>query len=485
MSVAIVHYHLSHGGVTRVLENTSQMLTEAGVPHVILVGSPPERDCQLPYAVVEGLNYLPESNGGTPLQLVHAMRAAVQEKLGLEPVTWHFHNHALGVNCLLAEAIGILAEAGERMVLQLHDLAEDGRPRNYPMVAACDTLYPIAPQIRYAFLNSRDRSIFHNAGLPPEQSFLLPNSITPPAHATLPSDPPNAPLVLYPVRGIRRKNLGELFLLATLAPAGTRFAVTLEPVHPRWKSIHDDWIAFARDTKLGVEFNVAGQHKPTPNSDTSFAAWVGASTHWITTSVAEGFGLGFLESVAMGKPLIGRNLPTVTCDYLAAGIAPGRLYERILVPESWVGLETLRQRLVRCASESLEHYDAQLSSSHIDQIFDALRFHGHLDFGNLPEDLQRQVIHRLLAGDGREEVLVEIDGQSQPAKTWLADVLSQDQPTATPDQLEPYSPTSSLHRLKSLYADLAAATPAKPAYLPKHKVLNQYLQPDAFHFLLT
>lgn len=468
------------------LENTSHMLSAAGVPHVILVGTPPERTTDVPFVVVEGLSYLPESSNLSPLQLVHAMRAAVQEKLGLEPVIWHFHNHALGVNCLIAEAVGILAEASERIVLQLHDLAEDGRPANYPMIAGCETLYPVAPQIRYAFLNSRDRSIFHYAGLPEEQSILLPNSITQPAPASLPSEPPTAPLVLYPVRGIRRKNLGELFLLATLAPQGTRFAVTLEPVHPRWKPVHDDWIAFASDTKLPVEFNVAGHSKPTPHSDdASFAAWIGASTHWITTSVAEGFGLGYLESVAVGKPLIGRNLPTVTHDYLAAGIVPGRLYERLLVPEGWVGLETLRQRLVRCARVSLDHYDAQLSSSHIDSIFDAMRFNGYLDFGNLPEDLQRQVVHRLLAGNGREQVMVEIDGALQPAKTWLAEVLAQTEPTATPDQLEPYSPDSSLERLKAMYDDLLAATPATPRYLAKHKVLNQYLQPDAFHFLLT
>ena len=41
-----------------------------------------------------------------------------------------------------------------------------------------------------------------------------------------------------------------------------------------------------------------------------------ASAHrLVTTSVAEGFGLAFLEPWLFGKGLLGRNLPEITVDF--------------------------------------------------------------------------------------------------------------------------------------------------------------------------
>jgi len=485
MSVVLVHYHLSRGGVTRVIESASRCLSAAGIPHVILTGSPPENATDLPVRVVEGLGYLNDRGGHTPLRLVHSMRAAVQETLGLEPPVWHIHNHSLGVNVLMADVVAILAEAGEKIVLQIHDLAEDGRPQNYPSIADSDTLYPVAPQIRYAFLNSRDQECFARAGLPPERSMVLPNPISAPAQPAGSPPPTAKPLVLYAVRGIRRKNLGELFLLSTLSPEGTRYALTLEPVHPRWKPQFEDWRAFASDSGLPVQLGVVGHVAPEPGADTSFEAWLGRATHLITTSVAEGFGLGFLESAALGKPLFGRDLPRLTQDHADAGIVDGRLYDRLLVPDSWVGRETLRQRLARTLQDELNAYDAQLTGEFIDRVYDALRFSGYLDFGNLPEDLQRQVILRARDGKELDAILVEVDGEFLPAHAWLKETLAAREPTATPDQLAPYSLECYGQRLSALYQELADTRSAPPVFLPKHRVLQEYLKPEFFNFLTT
>lgn len=485
MSVVLVHYHLSRGGVTRVVESASRCLSSAGIPHVILSGSPPEHGTDLPVRVIDGLGYLSDATGHTALRLVHALRAAAIESLGMGPHVWHFHNHSLGVNLLMSEVIGILAEAGERMVLQIHDLAEDGRPLNYPSIAESETLYPIAPQIRYAFLNSRDRACFLRAGLPENASLVLPNPISPPA---TPSGSPSeeaSPLVLYAVRGIRRKNLGELFLLAALSPAGARYALTLEPVHPRWKPYYEEWVAFAKDSGLPVELGVVGNREPDAGTGTTFESWLGRATHLITTSVSEGFGLGFLESAALRKPLLGRNLDMITRDHAAAGIHAGRLYDRLLVPESWVGIETLRQRLSRCLQDMREAYGTDVDSTAVDRVFDALRFRGYLDFGNLPENLQRQVIHLVLASGGGDEVKVDLGGVLQPASAWLAETLAIREPGAEPEQLGPYSPGCYCERLQNLYAELGATDPGPPLFLPKHRVLHEYLKPEHFNFLLT
>ncbi|MDB6078550.1 MAG: glycosyltransferase family 1 protein, partial [Akkermansiaceae bacterium] len=368
---------------------------------------------------------------------------------------------------------------------QFHDFAEDGRPQNYPVIAGTETLYPYAPQIRHAFINSRDRRNLLAAGLPAENSLLLANAITAPPQTKALERPPEQPLVLYPVRGIRRKNLGELFLLAALAPKGSRFAVSLGPGNPRWLPYHEEWAAFAEDTGLPVLLDVVGKISPAPKALRTFASWVRHSTHFITTSVSEGFGLGYLEAAAIGKPLLGRNLPEVTNDFAGEGITPGRLYDRLLVPASWVGIETLRQRLIRSLRGTLETYGQSMSNQQLDKSFAAMIHKGHLDFGNLPEDLQRQVIHRLLAGDGADAVLVQTGGDFSPARAWLGKTLKQKKPTATVEQLEPYSTANYQAELEALYAEVLAAKPEDPRYLPKHKVLAEFLKPGSFKFLCS
>jgi hypothetical protein len=484
-SVAIVHYHLNRGGVTRVIHTAAACLKAAGIPHVILSGGPDERDPDLPVQVVEGLRYGTEPGGPSGLQLVQAMRAAAASVLGPGPLVWHFHNHSLGRNAALADAVAILAEAGDAMVLQFHDFAEDGRPRNYPVIADTETLYPHSPRIRLAFLNSRDRQHFLAAGLPAARAVLLPTAITPPAAVKPLESRPGHPLVLYPVRGIRRKNLGELFLLAALSPEGTRFALTLAPENPRWQNYYDEWTAFAQDSGLPVQLAVVGRLSPVPKAARSYASWFRHATHCITTSVAEGFGLGFLEPVMIGKPLLGRNLPNVTNDFSEAGIVPGRLYDRLLVPVAWVGMETLRQRLVRSLRATLETYGEAMSNEHVERSFAAMLHRDHLDFGNLPEDLQRQVIHRILAGGEGDEVLVESRAEHQPLRLWLRQTLAETAPTARPRDLAAYSLEAYTARLAGIYAGLVQAKPEAPDYVPKHKVLARFLKPGSFHFLLS
>ena len=49
----------------------------------------------------------------------------------------------------------------------------------------------------------------------------------------------------------------------------------------------------------------------------------------VSTSVAEGFGLGFLEPWAFDKGLCGRNIREITQDFEKLGIDLNHLYERV------------------------------------------------------------------------------------------------------------------------------------------------------------
>ncbi|RYD26131.1 MAG: hypothetical protein EOP87_23255, partial [Verrucomicrobiaceae bacterium] len=274
MRIAIVHYHLSPGGVTTVIRAACRGLAAAGMRHVVLCGAAPPDD--LPARIVPDLGYLRHSPR-TAESLLEEMRGAAADALGGPPDIWHFHNHSLGKNILIPRVVSLLADGGERLVLQLHDLAEDGRPGNHPLVAEQPWLYPLSPRILYAFINGKDRSRFVSAGLPEENSVVLPNPI--PAAATAsPTPQKKPPLILYPTRAIRRKNLGELLLLSMFAPEGARFAVTRVPEDPAARAIHDHWKWLAEEMELPVHFGVVDRAVPDGKADASYAAWIAAST---------------------------------------------------------------------------------------------------------------------------------------------------------------------------------------------------------------
>ena len=498
MRVAIVHYHLDPGGVTRVIEAASHVLTATGIPHVILAGgwgvSPQtvaraSRPEHLPVRHIEGLDYLSTPNHLTPAILLDSLRAAAREALGAPPDIWHFHNHSLGKNRLLPEVIARLAEENERLILQIHDLAEQGRPSNYQLIADCHQLYPVSPRIHYAFLNSRDLKIFTDAGLPPENASLLPNPIPPSASLgdlrALAVNPLPSPILFAPVRGIRRKNLGELVFLSALAPAGTRFAVSRAPRNPGALPVHDTWRKFASKHRLPIEFNVVDRFSPAAGAATGFESWLAHASHIVTTSVSEGFGLPYLEAAALGKPLVGRNLAHLAADHARHGIRAGHLYDRLLVPADWIDLAILRDHLTTDLERNYRAYRRPLSSETIAATLAALVHDGYLDFGNLPEPLQQGAIERLADPINREIPLVQICGKTEPAADWLAAAIANRTPTATPGQLAPYSPAGYQKTIAALHAGLASRPAAPVLYLPAAGILSAHLAPESFHFLLS
>lgn len=484
MRVAIVHYHLGPGGVTRVIQAASDVLTAAGVQHAILTGDASESGWSSTSSVrqIEGLGYLSRPGDLTAESLVQSLRLAATEALGAPPDLWHFHNHSLGKNCLIAEVVALLAAAHERLLLQIHDLAEEGRPANYALIPDTDKLYPVSARIHYAFLNTRDQNLFTQAGLPTQNATLFPNPIAA-SHSALPT--PHSPLLFAPVRGIRRKNLGELVCLAALAPAGTRFTVSRAPSNPDALPVHDTWQKFAAQHQLSIEFDVVDRLAPAVGAACDFDSWLAHATHFVSGSVAEGFALPLLEAAAHGKPLIGRNLAHLTADHACHGIRAGHLYDRLLVPTDWIDRTLLRKHLTATLENSHRSYRRALSPEAIDATFTAL-FHGdYFDFGNLPESIQQSVIEKLALGSDAATLRVQLGSDTQSARHWLADVIAQRTPTATPDQLAPYSLHEYSKKLIAQYAELIRQPSGPVDYLSASRILSAHLAPDLFHFLLS
>ena len=473
LKIALVHYHLRAGGVTKVISNQCRALVALGYePLIFSAGSTPSEFPPITQIEVPLLDYL-SSPPDQPVNLYQTLLLHCEKHWGTAPDLWHLHNHSLGKNILFPQLVRDLAESQIPLILQPHDFAEDNRPTNYPLLVG-EKIHPTAPQIHYAFINNRDRTFLETVGLKKEESHHLPNTVSPPPVSPNITSLNDENLVLYPVRGIRRKNLGEAVLLAALAPSNTRFAISLAPENPIWHKVHQDWEAFAREHQLPIEFAVTDQVPPYPNAEANYQTWLKAATHLLTTSIAEGFGLTFLEPIALQKPLLGRDLPEITQDFREQGINPGRFYEKIPIPLEFLDLNLLRNDFEHQVQNSYHLYQKELRAKELEAGWQALIAGGEVDFGALPETFQQDLITRSLAQERAPFASL---------RKWLAHSLSEALPTATPDSLSQYSPSQAQQDLSQLYANATSSPREAPSWLSKDKVLAQYLSPSRFHFL--
>jgi hypothetical protein len=487
MKVAIIHYHLGTSGVSSVIERASRELTRRGIAHVIIVGKCPHGVANtLPVRVVDGLAY---SNAPLDTQeaenILDALRAAATDALGAPPDIWHFHNHSLGKNRAVPLIVSMLASQLERLLLHIHDLAEDGRPENSANLADVPMLYPIAPQIHYAFINSRDRRHFIEAGLPAANAHLVPNPVfdavsVPRSRSKTKNQPP---LLLCPARGIRRKNIGELILLTLLGPTGTRTAITLAPENLQWHAIHDRWEKFCVTHHLPVEFAVVDRIAPNPNSDASFESWISHATHFITCSISEGFGLVFLESIAYGKPLIGRKIEHISNDLAKHGIEYDGLYEKILIPADWVPHAMLGEHVKKSFTRLWQSWNREPNADECESVMTSMEHDGFLDFGNLPEDLQETIIAKLLDPDHHATPQLLINGRKRSLKAWLDDALTQNDQTQATQVPKAFTIAAHGEQTIAIHAVMMTQNPSPPSALDPNDILEKFLVADEFHFL--
>lgn len=446
MRIAVVHYHLNRGGVTRVIENQLLSLDSALDDHgpheaLILYGGRREgwpsdlvdrlqriRLCLQP---LPELDYDSEQVGQT--RGLESRLADVLLDAGFSPddTIVHIHNHSIGKNAALPQAIWDLAQRGYGLLLQIHDFAEDQRSGNFRLLAGAGTsladwhgrLYPQAANVHFAVLNGRDHGVLQSVGLPPERLHFLPNPVLP--FETLPDRdvtrgklndlfgvPRDARFLLYPVRGIRRKNLGEALLHSLLASEGTYVGLTLPPLNPAERTRYDEWKAVAQRWQPPFRFEVGAP------GGLSFAENLAAADEILTTSVAEGFGMVFLESWLAGRPLAGRDLPEITQDFTKAGIDLSRLGSRLEVPADWIDLSRLRQTLLDAFRATIAAYDRPESPELPGQV-DARLGGDTLDFGDLDESFQGVVIDRVVSEPAARQELLTLN-------PWIAEANDED-----------------------------------------------------------
>ncbi|MCC5840301.1 MAG: glycosyltransferase family 4 protein [Opitutales bacterium] len=481
MRVAIVHYHLRRGGVTRVIENAVAALGPE-VECVVLSGEAYAGDALPKVVVVDGLGYRKTAGPDDPARLAANLRSAARDALGGEPDLWHIHNHSLGKNVAFPAALTGLLCQGQRALLQIHDFAEDGRPANYAAQQAFlrktedaggqTTLYPSAPQIHYAALNARDARILRSAGVPADRCHTLPNAVSVPKTGDDPADPlpGEGPLFLYPTRAIRRKNIGEVALYGAVAAKLGRsalFATTLAPENPDWKALHEEWVAFARAHSLPVRFGLGD------DPSVSFPALIHRAEALMTTSVAEGFGLAFLEPWLFGKGVCGRNLPEITADFGENGVRLDGLYARLPVCLNPREEKDLLAALEKGLAAAFAAYDRTLPSDALERTQSALQSEEGYDFGGLPEPLQRAVIERVLS-QGPTAALEASLPTSAPARL----IESNRAAISSKYSLDAYG-----GRLRDLYKAILNAPASAPGAHSAETILDRFLSPERFSLL--
>ena len=400
LRIAIVHYHLRAGGVTSVIKQAVASLQSRDVHVAVLSGAEAPPDIAgAKSAVVEGLNYAdPSRPPCTPEFLVERLDEAAAKALGAPPDVWHIHNHSLGKNFVFTEAVFRMAERGSRLFLQIHDFPEDGRPANYrDLLSAVGRgdpgrlgarLYPQAPHVFYAVLNHRDARFLREAGCPAEHVCLLPNAVSGKVSANAGGAPPEDGLFLYPTRAIRRKNMGEFILWAACEP-GARFAATLAPTNPADLIVYRRWKEFAASCGLPISFELGLDGK------VPFQELLNSARAIVTTSVAEGFGLAFLEPWLAGRPLAGRDLPEMTEGFKKDGVSFPSLYLRARVPVEWIGLDVFRRKVESGLAQMMSAYGRAPRAGDVESAVAAATEGDLVDFGRLDEALQEQVIQRV------------------------------------------------------------------------------------------
>ncbi len=462
VKVVFIHHHLRQGGVTRVIEG---QIDAVGDVHEVLVitGEPPPGKAPFPVEVVPSLAYDRDRGEGTDgRESAQSILDRVQSHWGCEADLFHIHNPTLGKNRDFINVLQVLQKRGARLLLQIHDFAEDGRPQNYT-----GETYP--ENCHYAVINSRDYDILIRAGLSDEGLHLIPNAVRP---LPVANHGDGRDLILYPVRAIRRKNIGEAVLLSLFMAEGEGVGVTLEPTGALDIQSYRAWMSFSEHEALPVHFRLGITER--------FERVFARARCILTTSIKEGFGFAFLESWMGNRPLIGRLLPDICADFMRNGVRFDHLYTKLSVPLQLFDFGRFCEKWERCYGDRLYRYGLSIDETVIREHLEGLRARGNVDFGELSEDLQMQVIRAVKDSSRDREVLIRMNPFLEEACILeeCRDLISHNREIIARE----YSVQRNRERLLKAYGKVCGTTPVQR--IQGDLLLQMFNTPDANHLLL-
>jgi len=461
MNIAILHYHLNRGGVTQVIFNhllaLDSSLTGERWRVAVLFGGRYDtwlerlkqlRSIDISLCELPALDYNNSDDlTAQPAELGAAIASQLAE-VGFDPAETviHAHNATLGLNVSLPGALTWLADRGYATLLQIHDFAEDFRAANFrrlvaaaraagstairddgtdtgepfesdlPQEADTSYCYPQSSHIHYAVLSRRDYGVLSEAGVSRERLHLLRNPVCDPEESvpreaarkrlkSLFDIDQNDRYILYPVRSVRRKNIGEALFRSLFAGPKTAFGITLPPDSPAFHPVYESWKHLVEVLGLPCRFEVGRQ------GGLRYFENIAAADLIMTTSVVEGFGMVYLETWLTDHILTGRDLPEITSDFTEFGIQYDRLSARLASPIEWVGKRAFGTMLRDGYDQVLHAYGVVPNTDHeaLEQRIEQRLDEGWVDFGELQEPMQQLVVDHTARSNSAKSHLGELN----------------------------------------------------------------------------
>ena len=208
----------------------------------------------------------------------------------------------------------------------------------------------------------------------------------------------------------------------------------------------------------------------------SFEENLAAASCIITTSVAEGFGLVFLEAWLHQRPLIGRNLPEITADFAHRDVNLDHLGESVQIPIDWIDADQFVAQVLTLQADVSAGY-GQPMPANTELIIRERIASGLVDFATLPTDWQAVVIERVATDGHSAKVLFDLnpwmrDSLDRAAKHWQS--LIESNATAVRSG---FSLDAAARDLERVYQALLDARTDQPVVaLPRpENILNAFL----------
>ncbi len=466
MKIVLMHYHLNPGGVTTVIRQQAAAISEFD-EILIITGQPPNPSFSFDTIVIPGLDYDQgddrQKNDGkdAPRQVAQAVETAIFTRWKDGCDILHVHNPTLKKNRNFLAILKHLQKRGLKLFLQIHDFAEDGRPQAY-----FNDAYP--DDCHYGVINSRDDAILRKSGLKRKGLHRIFNTID---FFDLKNRPPEKKnIVLYPIRAIRRKNIGEAMLLSLFFTDHEPLYITLPPNSPADIAPYRKWKNFVKNTDLKVVFE-AGLSE-------DFPSLVHAAKFMITTSITEGFGFCFLEPWIADKLLWGRKLTDICRDFETRHIILDHLYENLRVPIVWLGKKKIYEKWTTCIMNAARLFDFHPDRDKISSTFEWLTQNHVIDFGLLDEVFQQQIVTMLSEKKNRQTLLRLNPFLSHPGKIPNQKTVVKKNRQAI---VKTYNRQLYRNTLMTIY--MKVATQPVRHRIDKHQLLKQFFNLKTFSLL--
>lgn len=419
--IILFHYHLRKGGVTDVivlaLNAMAQYLTPS-LPVTLLCGRMDNLDKvrnrlstearnNIHFKVIAELDYM---ENVPDLPTAEGLYSLLKESYGGEDRLWWVHNYHLGKNTRFTEALLLAADDSQPMLLQIHDFPECARYENLQKLKdeIPRDIYPRGASVRYALINLRDKNLLIDSGIDPSQVFLLDNPVPlsspkqAPSRAVkdemvrlwgkeFPGFDPEGALALYPVRTIRRKNVLEAGFLMALMEKKVNLVVTLPGVSQSEQEYSD---RVEEVFRKGWIPGMCGIGMREETALANYSLYWAASDLLVSSSIQEGFGYLYVNSLHWKKPLIARYLDIMDgFNHLFEG-GFSCFYEEVKTPLT----EEQKRKLLKEYRKKLDDLEKYINRDRGEELYAEIQYRldaGELGFSFYSLDLQVEILKRL------------------------------------------------------------------------------------------